>query len=64
MKTILNQIHRLDLRVSFYMISLYHHHVLNRIMKFISSCGDFGIIWLIIILLTNVIPAALHSPKL
>lgn len=58
MKTILNQILRLDLRVSFYMISLYHHHVLNRIMKFISSCGDFGIIWLIIILLTNVIPAA------
>lgn len=48
MKTILHNIHRLDLRLSFYMIHLYQHSILNNTMKFISSCGNFGIIWLIV----------------
>ena len=55
MKTILKTIQHYDKRVSFYMLRFYHHHWLNQLMKFISSCGDFGIAWLIVVLITNVI---------
>lgn len=56
MKPMLDSIHQFDKKLSFSMTYLYQHHGLNNFMKFISSCGDFGIIWLIIILITNLSP--------
>lgn len=55
MKTIFNKILNYDKKVSFSMIQYYQYHILNDIMIFISSCGDFGMSWLIIILVTNMI---------
>ncbi len=52
MKT-LNKIKQKDIQLAFYMTQFYQHHILNEIMKFISSCGDFGMSWLIVILITN-----------
>ncbi len=49
----LNKIKEYDKKIAFFMTSFYHHHFLNEIMKTISSCGDFGMTWLIIILVTN-----------
>lgn len=43
-----------DEKISFQMLGFYKHHILNEMMKFISSCGDFGMSWLIIILFTNI----------
>ena len=50
---ILNKIKSCDKKVAFYMTTFYSHHRLNGFMKFISSCGDFGLIWLILILASN-----------
>ncbi|MEG0365910.1 MAG: phosphatase PAP2 family protein [Coprobacillus sp.] len=55
MKTIFNKILNYDKKFSFSMIQYYQHHILNDIMIFISSCGDFGMSWLIVILVTNMI---------
>lgn len=56
--TILKVIKDFDQKVAFYMTRFYKHKFLNDFMKFISSCGDFGLSWLIIILITNRIPAS------
>lgn len=53
MKTIFKKIKERDRQVSFAMLPFYKHHIFNEIMMFISSCGDFGMSWLIIILITN-----------
>lgn len=58
MKTILHNIHRYDLRLSFYMTQLYHHHILNHFMKWISFCGNYGMIWLFVALMTFINPAS------
>lgn len=50
---ILNKILEFDKKISFAMTKFYKHHFLNKVMKFISSCGDFGMSWLIVILVTN-----------
>lgn len=55
MKLIFKKIKAYDVQFAFSMIKHYHHHILNDIMIFISSCGDFGMSWLIVILLTNLI---------
>lgn len=55
MRTLINKIKTIDVRFAFYMTQFYDYHVLNEIMKFISSCGDFGMSWLIIILISNMI---------
>ncbi|MFR7590192.1 MAG: phosphatase PAP2 family protein [Longibaculum sp.] len=55
MKAIIKKIKDYDVKVAFQMRSYYQHHYMNEIMKFISSCGDFGMSWLIIILVTNMI---------
>ncbi len=49
----LNKIIEYDKKIAFFMTNYYHHHYLNETMKLISSCGDFGINWLIVILITN-----------
>lgn len=50
---ILKKMKEYDKRISFSMIRFYQYHTLNEIMKLISSCGDFGMSWLIIIFVTN-----------
>lgn len=49
----IKKIKEFDEIVALSMLKHYHHHVFNEMMKFISSCGDFGMSWLVIILLTN-----------
>jgi len=49
----LKKMNELDKKLAFSMLKYYHHHTFNEIMKFISSCGDFGMSWLIVILMTN-----------
>ena len=55
MKTMINKIQSIDRRFAFSMRKHYKHHFLNELMIFISSCGDFGMSWLIVILITNII---------
>lgn len=55
MRSLIKKIKERDVKVAFYMTQFYQYHFLNDIMKFISSCGDFGMSWLIIILITNII---------
>lgn len=50
----LTKIRENDKAIAFSMLRYYQHHILNQVMIFISSCGDFGMSWLIIILLTNI----------
>ena len=55
MKSLINKIQDIDIHIAFYMTHFYKHHLTNEIMKFISMCGDFGMSWLIVILITNMI---------
>jgi len=55
MKNLIHKIISLDKKWAFVMPEFYQHHVLNDVMMFISSCGDFGMSWLIVILITNMI---------
>ncbi len=50
----MHKIRDIDKRFAFYFTQFYPTHPrLNEAMKFISSCGDYGMSWLIIILATN-----------
>lgn len=51
----ITKIQSFDKQLAFSIIRFYKHHFLNEIMMFISSCGDFGMSWLVIILITNMI---------
>ena len=55
MKKLIHKIKENDRKVSFSFLKFYHHYLFNDIMKFISSCGDFGMSWLVVILITNLI---------
>jgi len=55
MKSLMKKIKDYDKTLSFSMLKYYKYHNLNQIMKFISLCGDFGLSWLIVILITNMI---------
>ena len=55
MKSLINKIQDIDIHIAFYMTHFYKLHLTNEIMKFISMCGDFGMSWLIVILITNMI---------
>lgn len=55
MKAFVNKMKRIDIRFAFFMTQFYDHSLLNEMMKFISSCGDFGMSWLIVILISNMI---------
>lgn len=52
-----NKINDFDIKAAFYMTKFYSHKWLNQIMMFISSCGDFGMSWLVVILITNLNPS-------
>lgn len=56
----LMKIKQMDIFVSFQMLHYYKKKWLNEMMMFISSCGDFGMSWLIVILVTNNI-ASMHD---
>lgn len=55
MKAFVNKMKRIDICFAFFMTQFYDHSLLNEMMKFISSCGDFGMSWLIVILISNMI---------
>lgn len=53
---IINKIKEIDVKTSHYFLKYYHHHFLNKIMILITGIGDFGMIWLGLILILS-----LHS---
>lgn len=55
MRSLIKKIKEKDIQFAFYITQFYKHRILNDIMIFITSCGDFGMSWLIIILITNMI---------
>lgn len=52
----INKIIEFDKRVAFMFPKLYHHKVLNECMKFIASIGDFGMVWIALVLLLSIYP--------
>lgn len=52
----INKIIEFDKRVAFIFPKLYHHKFLNICMKFIASIGDFGMIWIALVLILSVYP--------
>lgn len=50
---IFQKINETDIKVSHFFVKFYHHHFLNKLMIFIAGSGDFGMIWLAIILLLS-----------
>ena len=53
---IINKIKEIDVKTSHYFLRYYHHHFLNKIMILITGIGDFGMVWLGLILILS-----LHS---
>lgn len=53
---IINKIKEIDVKTSHYFLKYYHHHFLNKILILITGIGDFGMIWLGLILILS-----LHS---
>ena len=60
MRKIFEFLNNMDVYVSFTMHGFYYKKWLNHLMMFISGSADFGISWLILILLTNLV-GALHG---
>lgn len=51
---LLQKIKELDVKTSHYFPQFYHHKILSNIMKFIAGIGDFGMIWLFLILILSI----------
>lgn len=48
---IINKIKEIDIKTSHYFLKYYHHRILNKIMTLITGIGDFGMVWLSLILI-------------
>lgn len=48
---IINKIKEIDIKTSHYFLKYYHHCILNKIMTLITGIGDFGMVWLSLILI-------------
>lgn len=49
----MKKISELDYSVAYFFPKLYHHKVLNSVMKFITKVGDLGLVWLTAILILS-----------
>lgn len=47
------KISQLDVKISYLFPQFYHHKIFNNFMKIITGIGDFGMIWLGLILLSS-----------
>lgn len=47
---LLQKIKEIDVKTSHFFPQFYHHKILSNTMKFIAGIGDFGMIWLLLIL--------------
>lgn len=50
---VLQKIKEIDVKTSHFFPRFYHHRFLSATMKFIASIGDFGMIWLVLVLLLS-----------
>ena len=50
---ILQKIKEIDVKTSHFFPQFYHHRFFSGAMKFIAGIGDFGMIWLVLILLLS-----------
>lgn len=48
---IINKIKEIDIKTSHYFVKYYHHRILNKTMTLITGIGDFGMVWLGLILI-------------
>ena len=51
--TLLQKIKEIDIKTSHFFPKFYHHKLLSNTMKFIAGIGDFGMIWLLLILILS-----------
>lgn len=59
------KIQEIDEKVAFVFPKMYHHHFLNHIMIFITGIGDFGMIWIgIVLILSTKIETRLLAQKI
>ena len=54
--TLRQKIKVIDIKTSHYFPQFYQHKFLSSTMKFIAGIGDFGLIWLLLILLLSLTP--------
>lgn len=50
---ILQKIKEIDIKTAYFFPKFYHHRFLSGIMKFIAGIGDFGMVWLVLVLLLS-----------
>ena len=50
---ILQKIKEIDVKTSHFFPQFYHYRFLSGTMKFIASIGDFGMVWLVLVLLLS-----------
>ncbi|WP_455684181.1 phosphatase PAP2 family protein [Thomasclavelia sp.] len=51
--TLLQKIKEIDVKTSHFFPKFYHHKLLSNTMKFIAGIGDFGMVWLLLILILS-----------
>lgn len=50
---LLQRIKEIDIKTSHFFPQFYHHRILSEIMKFIAGIGDFGMVWLVLVLVLS-----------
>lgn len=50
---LLQKIKEIDIKTSHFFPQFYHHKILSNTMKFIAGIGDFGMIWLLLVLILS-----------
>lgn len=51
--SILQKIKEIDIKTAYFFPKFYHHRFLSGTMKFIAGIGDFGMVWLVLVLLLS-----------
>ncbi len=51
--TLIQKIKEIDIKTSHFFPKFYHHKFLSKTMKFIAGIGDFGMIWLLLVLVLS-----------
>jgi undecaprenyl-diphosphatase len=59
----MNNIKVVDTKISFWFSKQYHHKIINRIMMIVSKTGDLGLVWLVIITITTLLPNGRYASQ-
>lgn len=50
---LIKKIKEIDLKTAYFFPKYYHHNFFSNLMQFITGIGDFGMIWLVLILIMS-----------